>query len=304
MSSRFPGSSAQLLAKLLRRTGLAPRLNLTLNLSTRNGSFRVPLLAGATEHLLSNTSGLKQTLIQGLHRHGLFGGDVVDVGVNIGQTILELFASGVPIRKYLGFEPNPRAFVLAEALVHANSAMGCCRLFPWACSESEGFLELFTLAELDTGATTAPEIRPDLYANRCGALIPAYPLDHLAKQLALSERFFFKIDVEGGELAVLKGSYETINHLQPIIQCEVLHAHRESERRDNDAHKQKIFNLLKNLNYIPFLCVLSQESPEHLLGLERIEVFPSALYEDQPHTCDYLFVPHSLEPEITKAYSE
>jgi FkbM family methyltransferase len=229
-----------------------------------------------------------------------FGGDVVDVVMNIGQTILELFASGVPIRQYLGFEPNPRAYVLAETLVAANPAMGCCRLFPWACSKSEGPLELFTIAELDSGATIVPEIRPDWYTGRPGALIPAYPLDCIAKRLSLSDRFFFKIDVEGGELAVLKGARDTIQRHQPIIQCEVLHAHRESERVHNDGHKRAILELLEKLNYVPFLCVLPSHAPGRLLGLERIHTFPSCIFADQPHTCDYLFVPRSIEPLIAQ----
>ncbi len=78
-------------------------------------------------------------------------------------------------------------------------------------------LELFTIAELDTGATTVPGIRTDMYVNGCGALIPAYPLDSLAMKLSLSGQFFFKIDVEGGELALLKGARVTINRHEPII---------------------------------------------------------------------------------------
>lgn len=298
MNPRLPVFSSRLLAKLLRRTGLSPLLNLTLAVQTSAGRFRVPLMAGTTEPLLSITGGFKHDLIQQLQEHGLFGGDVVDVGINIGQTILELFASGVSIRQYLGFEPNPQAFVLAQALVAANPTMNCCCLFPWACSDSEGPLELFTIAELDSGATIVPEIRPDWYASWCGALIPAYPLDRLANQLRLSAQSFFKIDVEGGELAVLKGARETINRHQPIIQCEVLHAHRESERVHNDSHKLALLNFLEELSYVPFLCVLSREAPQNLLGLERIQSFPSAIYADQPHTCDYLFVPRSLEQLI------
>lgn len=104
--------------------------------------------------------------------------------------------------------------------------------------------------------------------------------------------------MEGGELAVLMGARNTINCHQPIIQCEVLHAHRESERVHNDGHKQVILNLLQELNYVPFLCVLPRDAPLNLLGFERIHSFPSAVYADQPHACDYLFVPRSLESHI------
>jgi hypothetical protein len=150
MMPPLPATSAQVLAKLLRRTGLAPLLNLTLAVHTRGGTFRVPLLGGTNEPLLSMRGGFKADLLQRLQQCGLFGGDVVDVGMNIGQTILELFTSGDPIRQYLGCEPYPRAFVLAEALVAADPAMACCRMFPWACSESEGPRELFIIAKLDS----------------------------------------------------------------------------------------------------------------------------------------------------------
>lgn len=157
---------------------------------------------------------------------------------------------------------------------------------------------MFAIAELNTEATIVPEIRPDWYANRCGALIPAYPLDCLAERLPLSSSFFFKIDVEGGELAVLMDARNTINRHQSIIQCEVLHAHRDSERVHSDQHKQAILNLLHELNRVPFLCVLPREAPQNLLGFERIHSFPIAVYADQPQACDYLLVPRLLESQI------
>lgn len=127
---------------------------------------------------------------------------------------------------------------------------------------------------------------------------PSLSISLHAERLPLSSSFSFKIDVEGGELAVLMAARNTINRHQSIIQCEVLHAHRDSERVHNDQHMQAIRNLLNELNYVPFLCVLPREAPQSLLGFERIHSFPIAVYADQPQTCDYLLVPRLRESQI------
>lgn len=126
------------------------------------GTLQIPLQRGLTEGLLSAADGgFKADLIAILSAHGLFPGIVCDVGTNTEQTILELFGSGLPIKRYYGYEPNPTPLAIVERLVNLNPAFGCVALMPWACSSVDAPLRFFAIAETDSGATLNPSIRPD-----------------------------------------------------------------------------------------------------------------------------------------------
>jgi len=236
-------------------------------------------------------------LIHLLDLYGLFPGVVLDVGANTGQTLLELFGTGVPIKRYYGFEPNPAAFSIVKRLVSLNPAFACVDLLSWACSDVDAPVRFYAIAETDTGATFNPSIRPNWYSNMAGTFAPSYRLDSVARQMELCHHFFLKIDVEGGELQVLQGAAEVLGEWRPIIQCEVLHAHRVSELEANDRHKADVASLLSGHDYLIFQCQLS-ESGTRLASLLRMEAFPSSSYSKSPQTCDYLFLPHELKTRL------
>lgn len=68
--------------------------------------------------------------------------------------------------------------------------------------------------------------------------------------MELCHHFFLKIDVEGGELQTLQGAEQVLAEWRPIIQCEVLHAHRASELEANNQHKADIAKPLAEHKYL------------------------------------------------------
>jgi FkbM family methyltransferase len=286
------------LAKVLRRLGVSQFLDLSLRVHSISGPLFVPISRGLAEYLLGSPgNGFKSDLCKYLASHRLFPGVVCDVGLNTGQTLLEFYGQGLPISQYYGFEPNVTAMAIVERLVRLNPQLSSVQLMPWACSSEDAPLRLFAISEIDSGATHKPSIRPDLYQEMAGTLAASYRLDTTSSLMRLCRHFFLKIDVEGGELDVLRGAANCLTQWRPIIQCEVLHAHRPSELAANDKQKAELLAILRQHNYLLMLCRLSVDGTR-LEGLEPLAAFPSAVYADTPHTCDYLFLPQELSDQL------
>ena len=213
----------------------------------------------------------------------------LDVGANIGQTMLEVHAHNRNTA-YYGFEPSNECCNALDSLAKNNNISA--QIFPWACSNNSRPIKLFTHSALDQSATIVPEIRHDSHVDISGKWIASYPLDILNGEINLTSNFVLKIDVEGSEMNVLIGAEDIINAYRPIIICEVLHAHSTFEMPLNDKHKNQIELFLNKNNYRIFLCILSNGINLH--NLVEIEYFPREIYENSPNTCDYLFVPSEL----------
>jgi FkbM family methyltransferase len=271
---------ASLVAKVARRLGISKYLDLVLRVSTMSGEIKIPLQRGTAEFLIASAQGgFKSDICQLLH--------------SAGQTLLELYGAGLEISNYYGFEPNISSMAIAERLVKLNPLFRNVSLMPWACASQDRPFRLYAISEIDSGATIDPSIRPDWYTQMQGSCCSAYRLDSVNSEMALCANFFLKIDVEGGELEVLQGATQILAEWRPIIQCEVLHAHRPSEIDYNIQHKCRLLSLLRCHGYQIFICHLAQGG-KSLLRLQELSKFPVNVYKNSPNTCDFLFLPNEL----------
>lgn len=182
---------------------------------------------------------------------------------------------------------------IAERLISLNPLFCDVTLMPWACASEDRPFRLYAISEIDCGATIDPSIRPDWYAQMQGSYCAAYRLDSISSEMALCTHFFLKIDVEGGELEVLEGASKILAKWRPIIQCEVLHAHRSSEIDLNTSRKSRLLSLLLQQNYHIFICCLTPDG-KSLSRFQGLAEFPVDVYKNSPNTCDFLFLPREL----------
>lgn len=120
----------------------------------------------------------------------------VDIGAHVG-----LWARGLTEKfgKVVCFEPNPE---FAEILLVNAPKVNV--VHQYALGEREGLVELKITPE-NTGSTHV--------ARGATGNTPMKPLD----DFNLSDVDFVKIDVEGFELEVVKGGYETLKRNSPVI---------------------------------------------------------------------------------------
>ncbi|MFN4185583.1 MAG: FkbM family methyltransferase, partial [Hyphomonas sp.] len=77
-------------------------------------------------------------------------------------------------------------------------------------------------------------------------IVPLISLDEIMTYIDCPPVSFIKIDVEGGELDVLRGGIETLKKHRPSILCEI--DNRESRF---GAGKEDLPDFLRSLNYTP-----------------------------------------------------
>ena len=94
---------------------------------------------------------------------------------------------------------------------------------PVACSDAEAALDLFAAPAANTGETSLSKVN----AWQAGAPVATYkvrarPLDDIVRESAVSRVDVIKIDVEGAEYLVLKGSQQTMAQYHPIVLVEMI----------------------------------------------------------------------------------
>lgn len=187
----------------------------------------------------------------------------IDVGANIGQSIVS-FKTAAPDCTIHSFEPNPAACSIATKIARnfrnvyirqvglgeTNSTLilhipnyGRMR-FPQLASTHDrdlddiaAWLRTFGFTYLTPGKLTSEK-----------EVVSIIPLDSLGLAPDV-----IKIDVEGGEVAVIMGSWETIKVYKPILLIE-------------NGARAEILNLLGPLGYKPFFYDKSSKTLRNGIG--------------------------------------
>jgi FkbM family methyltransferase len=230
---------------------LIQHVNFTLHGSLNGRRLRIPVLAGTglmkrpfweQEPWLDRALGaLLQTA----------DGAVVDVGVNLGQTLLKVKTLR-PDARYVGFEPNPQCVVYVRRLI-AENRFSDCTVAPFGLSDRGEARSLFAEDATDSSATVIEGFRgkQGTWARTPVAVLPG---DEALESLRVGRVGLIKIDVEGAELEVVRGLRETLRRDQPHVVCEILPTHDESDRRwaFRKPRQDALLDLLRGAGYRMF----------------------------------------------------
>jgi len=278
----------QILAKILRKLKVASFFNQRVILVENGRRFHIPLFGELGYSNLALTEPWMTTLFKKLpvafqRANGLF----VDVGVNIGQTLLKL-RSVYPDQKYVGFEPNPTCVYYVNALVEANRFHDVT-VYPVGISNENAVLSLNLYGDQgdDSAASLVENFRPDQKVVR-SIHVPVFSCDSLAIGVGIA---FLKIDVEGGELEVLTGFRGLLCRDRPLILTEILPVYQSSnsmrlERQEN------IEAMMHEINYSCFRVMHPADQFEGLVPVEKIGIHSSVEWSD------YLWIPSERVSEV------
>lgn len=153
-------------------------------------------------------------------------GAFVDVGVNVGQTLLRL--KGVePGRPWIGFEPNPNCCRAVRRLLQDND-LAPAKLNEYGLSNRSGKAALHIDRDADVRGTTIE----GFHGVEPGALREVEVELRNGGELLESEFArkvgFVKIDVEGAECDVLEGLRPVIERDRPLVLLEILWAESDN----------------------------------------------------------------------------
>jgi len=219
MPRSFGTLARRKLLHLLARTRQLWRVNFTVRTEMAGQPLQVPVLFGQGPQ---NLAFLEPGLFGAFERLlKLRSGTFVDVGVNLGQTLLKVKVLDRD-RRYVGFETNPRCCQYVEELIKVNGFPGCT-IVPAGLADRNGLLTLYLRpnVSLDPMATIISDFaEAGAPARRQAAAV--FRGDDVVESVEAGEVAIIKIDTEGAELEVLRGLADTIARHRPFIICEVL----------------------------------------------------------------------------------
>jgi len=164
------------------------------------------------------------------------GSTFVDVGTNRGQ-ILRDAVRIAPRGRHIAFEPIP---ALAHELADSFPDVDCRRL---ALGASAGTASFCHFTELDgwSGLRRSPQVSDE----RGRPQYIEVQVSTLDTELAQASPAAIKIDVEGGELDVLRGAGEVLARARPVLILE----HDAAAAQLYDARSPAVWDALDQLGY-------------------------------------------------------
>jgi FkbM family methyltransferase len=285
--------------RLLKKIHLLERINLFPFIRVNNKKFIIPVIHGLGRlnlYLHKHEPWISPLLKKLLP---IKKGTFIDVGVNIGQTLLWL-KSIEPEIPYLGFEPNISCVYYTRWLIKKNQFKNTV-VVPVGLSHENNLSDFRINIELDAEATIITSLRrPDRPINET-LFIPVFSFDSLKSLPGLENVGVIKIDVEGAELEVIEGMKGLIAGQRPIILCEVLHAYTGETVELKKDRNHRLSALLGQFGYHIFRIIKSGDERQ-VKGLSEVTVFDDSIWSDLTSTglCDYLFVPEELKGLMTR----
>ena len=173
----------------------------------------------------------------------------VDVGVNVGQTLIKVKCGGESIR-YVGFEANVTCAAYVAKLIEANDFRDCI-VIPCALSSQHGYATLMMSAADDPSASILDGYRPESFYTGPRRRVPLLTGDDYLSWFPPEGRLVVKIDVEGAELDVIRGFLRTIEKFQPEIVCEILPIYDRANAMRMEQNLE-IWRLFASMNYAIF----------------------------------------------------
>lgn len=215
----------------------------------------------------------------------------VDVGANVGQTLLRL-KTIYSESDYIGFEPNPTCTSYVQKLIKINRFKNCSILNSGLSTEL-GIMQLEKDSDTDSRASVVSNFRPNYFSKSENVLVIKYESFFLEKNVN-----FIKIDVEGAEYEVIKGMENAIQKHRPIITCEVLDSHNEAVLDFGQNRANQLCEMLKSWNYN---IIQLQTQSSTITNYKKTETIKLVEWSHQSLALnDYLFYPSEKEEEINK----
>ncbi len=214
-------------------------------------------------------------------------GAFVDIGANMGQTLLDFVFIHKDIG-YYGFEPNSECVQYMNQIIRLNK-LKHFHIIPAALSEKPSLSPLYLLANnlTDSSASILREMRPE--ENYEIKYVPSFRFDDVWRILKDPKIGLIKIDVEGAELNVLQGMPRIINEQRPIIICEVLFSNNLGNFDDYTRRVKKLEQQLSDINYQIYQ--ISKKNND-LAALHNLNEFPLKVWtQENSDDCDYVLLP-------------
>lgn len=221
-----------------------------------------------------------------------FPGVFVDVGMNIGQTLIKVKAID-PDQPVVGFEPNPNCLIALRDLIRLNRYSGV-RVVPVALAETDGLAELgLVTGPADGSASMIPNFRKDpIERLERIACLRFETVDH---SMTIERLGVVKIDVEGAESMVLGGMEPRLAKDRPAVVVEILPVYT-ADNAPRLERQQAIEEMMKRLGYT--ILRLDRSDPKQM----RLEHIAEIGVIQDMALSNYVLCPKERVPDLQAAF--
>lgn len=269
--------------KVLNKLNLLEKVNVEVPIYINNRQFLIPVIGKTGYSNVFTTEPWMIRLLEELFRFKK--GSFIDVGVNIGQTLLKLRSVNEEVT-YVGFEPNSSCVNYTSKLIQVSKIKNAT-LMPFGVSDQTGIgvLNFFDTGSTDSTASMIAEFRPEQKIER-KVFIPLFESFIFEKFLGQNAIGFLKIDVEGAELEVLNSFVSIVKKNKPFILLEILPVYKKTNiiRIERQA---KIEALINEFEYCIYRIIKNENRIERLKEVDSFGIHSDL---DQ---CDYVCAPRS-----------
>lgn len=174
---------------------------------------------------------------------------LVDAGANTGEFTLAC-ATRTPLGRVLAFEPHSDVRSVLRENVDLNGFSNVS-IFDFGLAEQTEEVQFFSPADVD-GVDGFNEGLYTRYAGdrqnvACGSVF-LRPFDEVAREEGLVRLDWMKVDIEGGELSMLRGAAESLAAWHPKLILEI----NQPMFRIAGYGTQDLVNFLRRYGYRPF----------------------------------------------------
>jgi len=175
------------------------------------------------------------------------GAVLIDVGAHIGTFTLKGAVRVGPTGKVIAFEPNPETLVELRSNIAASHVESTVVVEPIACSDKDQQLTLYADRGTNTGASSLSKENATTFDSAPRPYpVRARPIDDVVSELGLTRVDAIKIDVEGAEVSVLRGTLKTLEKFHPKVVIEI----DERQLASFNTKPSDITDTLRQLGYL------------------------------------------------------
>jgi FkbM family methyltransferase len=276
--------------KVLRKFKILNRLRLSPSITVENTKIVIPIINGVgIGNFLHLSEPWMQHVLKILIKRKEFSNTFIDVGVNVGQTLIKVKAIA-PSIKYIGFEPNALCINYVNTLISTNKFINT-EIIPVGISDKTQVvkLKLFSASDVDSAASIVDNFRDEAAVKKT-LYVPVFKYSDIPRLEDLTIGIL-KIDVEGAEYEVIKGFKDQIQADRPLILMEILPAY-SSDNSIRISRQEKIQKLLTALSYT-ILRVIKEEN--QFIGVQQLAEF--GIHSDL-NLCEYILTPSEITDSI------
>ena len=279
--------------RLLRKVGVLKRVSFNTSITLNNKKFNIPIINEVgLGNFLDSSEPWMLHILNRLIAHPDYQKTFIDVGVNLGQTLIKVKAVA-PLVHYIGFEPNPLCVNYINKLVAANKFTNS-EIVPVGIGDKSSVLKLklFNNSDFDSSASIIEGFRNESSITKT-INVPVFKYSDLSMEKELNIGII-KVDVEGAELEVIRGFKCKIKSDRPVILIEILPVYN-SENLLRISRQENIQKILIELDY-KILRVIKVDNRFNKVQ----EILEFGVHSDL-NLCEYVLTPSEQLENIKRA---